>query len=75
MMVCVEYGGCHTEIATAFSKPRNDEFVNTTLCPICHCEGRRPVAIHQPPIVNTKTENKKKKNSLYIKNKSKQKLN
>ena len=50
----------HNEIATGFSSPRNDEFVNTTICPIRHCEGRRLVAIHKSLIINTKTENKKK---------------
>ena len=81
------------EIATAFSKPRNDGvgvlslrgvkrrsnpqttillFINrkikefTTLCHICYCEGQRPVAIHKPLIINTKTENKKK-SLLFIK--------
>ena len=32
MMVCVEYGGCHTEIATGFSSPRNDDdWLSTTV--------------------------------------------
>ena len=96
---------CHTEIATAFSKPRNDrprinkiatsstnsrndgsffviarsettkqstttnsQYKNkkekefTTLIPLRHCEGRRPVAIHKPQNPHQKTENKK--NSL-----------
>ena len=29
------------------------------LTALCHCEGRRPVAIHKAQKVNAKTENKK----------------
>ena len=42
IMVWVECGGCYTEIATAFSKPRNDgSFFR-------HCEQSE--AIHKPLI-------------------------
>ena len=62
----------YTEIATAFSKPRNDkskineiatsckQLLQWQVCVYCHCEWNE--AIHKPQKVNAKTENKK--NSL-----------
>ena len=55
--------GCHPEIATGFSSPRNDECglaLVMTIMGYCHCEWNE--AIHKPQKVNAKTE--KKKNSL-----------
>ena len=79
------------KIATAFSKPRNDDVraviarsattkqsINHCLfihsrknkrihyyLPLRHCEGQRPVAIHKPQKVNTKTEKKKEIAIIY----------
>ena len=65
MTVWVVCGCLYNEILTPsvlFIQRKIKEF--TTLYHIRHCEGQRPVAIHQPPIANTKTENKKKSPSM-----------
>ena len=60
MMVWVWYGGCYTEIAMDFSKPRNDEpritrlprvakaTLAMTMWVYCYCEQSE--AIHKPPL-------------------------
>ena len=55
MIVWVGCGDYHNEIATASTKPRNDDSC------FCHCEQSE--AIYKPLIINAKTENKKIRHS------------
>ena len=60
---------CGNPQTTIFLFIHRKEKEFTTFCPICHCEGRRPVAIHKPQNHHKKTE-KKKKSLLFNKPKN-----
>ena len=61
IQLLIQYDDCHTEIATGFSSPRNDDVGALSLRDFAEV-----VAIHKPQNHHKKTEKKKKSLIIYL---------